>query len=188
MATVSWQITKETFGPEQNYFVAKQVRVEREESDFEVQMQKNAWLAYLYQITLWTLFILGGLTGGIFFGCLAEEYDPRYWFACAGVVVVAILGMCFIIPALIRREDHCYEQLNVYQNEHDVWNEPDLVKEVKAYNAEQERIAAEWRAVHPLEEKIRACIKDPKSSAEIADLARFYAKEYLIMEKDNERN
>ena len=102
------------------------------------------------------------------------------------VVVVAILGMCLIVPALIRWEDRCYEQLNVYQNEHDVWNEPELVKEIKAYNAEQELIAAEWRAKHPLEEKIRACIKDPKSSVEIADLARFYAKEYLLMEKNNE--
>jgi hypothetical protein len=186
MATVSWQITKETFVPEKNYFVTKQVRVEREESDFEVRMQKEAWLAYAYQITLWTLFILGGLFGGIFFGCLAEEHDPRYWFACAGVVVTAIFGMCFIIPALVKWEDRCYEQLNAYQNEHDVWNSPELVKEVKAYNAEQERIAEEWRAAHPLEEKIRACIKDPKSSVEIADLARFYAKEYILMEKSNE--
>lgn len=186
MATVSWQITKETFVPEKNYFVTKQVRVEREESDFEVQLQKNAWLLYMYQVTLSILFILGGLIGGIFLGCLAEEYDTRCWFACVGVVVVAILGMCFIIPALVKWEDRCYEQLNAYQNERDVWNEPELVKEIKAYNAEQELIAAEWRAKHPLEEKIRACIKDPKSSVEIADLARFYAKEYLLMEKNNE--
>ena len=186
MATVSWQITKETFVPEKNYFVTEQVRVEREESAFEVQLQKNAWLLYMYQVTLNILFILGGLIGGIFLGCLAEEYDTRYWFACVGVVVVAILGMCFIIPALVKWEGRCYEQLNAYQKEHDVWNTP-LVKEIKAYNAAQELIAAEWRAKHPLEEKIRACIKDPKSSVEIADLARFYAKEYLIMEKNNER-
>ena len=50
MATVSWQITKETFVPEKNYFTTEQVRVEREESDFEVQMQKNAWILYMYQV------------------------------------------------------------------------------------------------------------------------------------------
>ena len=78
--------------------------------------------------------------------------------------------------------------LNAYQKEHDVWNSPELVKEVNAYNAEQERIAAEWRAKHPLEEKIRACLKDPNSSVEIADLARFYAAEYIRMEANNERS
>ena len=186
MATVSWQITKETFVPEKNYFVTKQVRVEREESAFEVQLQKNAWILYMYQVTLSILFILGGLIGGIFLGCLAEELSPYYWIACIGVVAIAILGMVFVIPWLSRREDLCYEQLNKYQTEYDVWNEPELVKEIKAYNAEQELIAAEWRAKHPFEEKIRACIKDPKSSVEIADLARFYAKEYLVMEKNNE--
>ena len=51
--------------------------------------------------------------------------------------------------------------------------------EVQAWNDEQERIAEEWRAAHPLEEKIRACIKDPMSSVEVANLARYYAEEYL---------
>ena len=37
----------------------------------------------------------------------------------------------------------------------------------------------ERRAEHPFEEKIRACIKDPNSSVDIADLARYYALDYL---------
>ena len=179
MATVSWQITKETFVPEKNYFVTKQVRVEREESDFEVRIQKEAWLAYAYQILLSIFFILGGLIGGCIFGCLAEEHDPKYWLACLGVVVIAILGMCFIIPALVRWEDRCYEQLNVYQNEHDVWNSPEIVKEIKAYNTEQELIAAEWRAAHPFEEHIRACLLDKNSSVAVAEAAKYYAENYI---------
>ena len=99
---------------------------------------------------------------------------------CGGFLI-AIFGCKLLSKTADRHQAIVY----TYYEENDVWNTP-LVKEIKAYNAEQELIAAEWRTKHPLEEKIRACIKDPKSSVEIADLARFYAKEYLLMEKNNE--
>ena len=58
-----------------------------------------------------------------------------------------------------------------------LWDE--AMTEINAYNAEQERIAEEWRAEHPFEEKIRAVLDDPMSSVDIAEMAYFFADKYL---------
>jgi len=52
-------------------------------------------------------------------------------------------------------------------------------EDLRAYNDKQKKIAETWRAEHPLEEKIRACLRDPMSSVDIANLARYYAEEYV---------
>ena len=66
-----------------------------------------------------------------------------------------------------------------WHDEHDeeLWAE--AIRPIKEYNEEQKRIAEAWRAEHPLEEKIRACLLDPISSVDVANLARYYAEVYL---------
>ena len=184
MAKISWTLYKETFQPDKNYFTKEPVQVSRDESKFEIENNKLGDLIDTAGTLLLVLSsVLVVLSGICLVGVLANE--PKYCLACLGIFIPSLLCAFFIPKLCFKASDKYYALAYKYCEENDVWNTP-LAKEIKAYNAEQELIAAEWRAKHPLEEKIRACIKDPKSSVEIADLARFYAKEYLLMEKNNE--
>lgn len=184
MATINWTIKKETFNPNKNYFEVENIKVSREESEIEI---KNNKLSSLYDGLSTVILVLcstvAAISGVIFLATVFN--DPRYCLVFLVSFVISFLIAIFGCKLLSKTADRHQAIVYTYYEENDVWNTP-LVKEIKAYNAEQELIAAEWRTKHPLEEKIRACIKDPKSSVEIADLARFYAKEYLLMEKNNE--
>ena len=81
-------------------------------------------------------------------------------------------------------EQEYSEELRDYRQEHEeeLWAE--ATKDLKAYNEEHKKIAEACRAEHPLEEKIRACIKYPMSSVDIANLARYYAEVYLEATKE----
>jgi hypothetical protein len=94
-------------------------------------------------------------------------------------------GIIFANAVCWPNEQKYSEELLNYRQEHEeeLWAE--ATKDLKVYNEDQKRIAEAWRAEHPLEEKIRACIKDPMSSVDIANLARYYAEVY-IKETSNE--
>lgn len=184
MAKISWTLYKETFQPDKNYFTKEPVQVSRDESKFEIENNKLGDLVDAAGTLLLVLSSVLVVLSGICLVCILAN-EPKYCLACLGIFVPSLLCAFFIPKLCFKASDKYYALAYKYCEENDVWNTP-LAKEIKAYNAEQELIAAEWRAKHPLEEKIRACIKDPKSSVEIADLARFYAKEYLLMEKNNE--
>lgn len=186
MATLGWQVKKTTFNPEKNYFDCELVTIHRDESDEEMalynKMVHYSSAAFLHGLILPFVGILGvGASWAILI-----EHVSKPWgiFAVIMFIVLGLLG----IPAYklnTRKSDHYLRAYELYKEEHNVWETCPEALEIKAYNAEQDRLAEIWRAEHPLEEKIRACLKDPRSSVAIADLVQYYAEVYL---KDNASN
>ena len=172
MAIIEWQQKKETFNTEKNYFDITYEVVSRETSDEEDRLEK---LACLFDI--WGM-ILG--VSGVFmalFGCSALG-ALSLWVAFGIVAAVSVGCMLLGFVVFLNKGVEYDRKLSSYQKEHDVWHTPE-VQALKKYNEEQNEFAAEWRAAHPLEEKIRACLLDPKSSVDVANLARYYAECYL---------
>ena len=178
MATVEWQQKKETFNPDKNYFDITYETVSRETFEEEDRLERNSSRCFSWGAGLTTFGIFVGLIGGAVFGGL--EIWPAF------IAVVALCGASILVGTvgLMNKGQKYSEMLERYVKEHDVWGTPE-VQEILNYNKEQNEIAAKWRAEHPLEEKIRACLLDPKSSVDVANLARYYAEVYL-KEKDNE--
>ena len=115
---------------------------------------------------------------GIVFGVLSNHNS---WFIAGVVFGFACLAGAIVFTNTVcaPKERQAEEALERWHEEHDEELWADAYAPVLAYNEEQHRIAEAWRAEHPFEEKIRACIKDPNSSVDIADLARYYALDYL---------
>ena len=171
MATIEWQQKKETFNTEKNYFDTTYVKVSRETSEEENRLERNFNRCFNWGASLVTLGVIIVLFVGITFAALDM--------LLAFLIMVALSVTCiFIGTVLMNRGQKYTEQLDKYIKEHDVWNTAE-VKAIKKYNKEQQEFAEKWRAEHPLEEKIRACLLDPKSSVDVANLARYYALEYL---------
>jgi hypothetical protein len=171
MAIIEWSVRKETFNPDKNYFNIDHVDVSRETSAEEDRLAK---LACRYTTSAGWLIgvgIIGALFGGSALGAL------ELWIWCVSALAFCI--GCIIAGCALLNEAQRYDmQRDQYIKEHDVWRTPEVIA-VEEYNKEQQSIAEKWRAEHPLEEKIRACLLDPKSSVDVANLARFYAIEYL---------
>ena len=178
MAVISWQQKKETFNPEKNYFEITYVEVSRETSEEEDRLEKLSGRFDAWGIIVGILGIFICLFGSSSLGAL------HLWIACGISLAVGISSIVIGFCVLLNKSLDYDRKLDMYQRKHDVWNTPE-VQEIKRYNKEQNDFAAEWRAEHPLEEKIRACLLDPKSSVDVANLARYYAEVYL-KEKDNE--
>lgn len=178
MATVKHQLEKETFIPEKNYFKCEWVTVSREETDEEINLYNTA---VNWDSSGMVAIAVGGLLAlicGIVFGVLSNQNS---WF-----MVGVVFGFACLIGAIIFTNTVCAPKalqakyaLESWHKEHDEELWVNAYAPVHAYNEEQHRIAEAWRAEHPLEEKIRACIRDPMSSVDIANLARYYAEEYI---------
>ena len=177
MATVEWQQKKETFNPDKNYFEITYETVSRETSEEEDRLERNSGRCFNWGASLTVFGILIGLIGGAVFGGL--EIWPAF------ITVVALCGASILVGTvgLMNKGQKYDEMLERYVKEHAVWDTPE-VQEILNYNKEQNDLAVKWRAEHPLEEKIRACLLDPKSSVDVANLARYYAEVYLKEKND----
>ena len=179
MATIHHYFDKDTFIPEKNYFSTKRVKCSREEDEIEMQLEAESykWANIgFYGIGIgW----LGGIILMVIFGALGYIINPWYDIGTAFGVVFAVGSIIFANVVCWPKEDEYNETLRKYRIEHEdeLWTE--ATKDLRAYNEEQIKVAETWRAMHPLEEKIRACLLDPKSSVDVANLARYYAEEYL---------
>ena len=178
MATIKHQFEKETFIPEKNYFKCEWVTLYREETDEEIDLYNTAANWESCGPVVVAVGALLALICGIVFGMLSNQNS---WF-----LVGVVFGFVCLIGAVIftnivcaPKELQAREALERWHKEHDEELWADAYAPVLAYNEEQHRIAAEWREQHPLEEKIRACLADPKSSVDIAELARYYADKYI---------
>lgn len=177
MAIIEWQQKKETFNTEKNYFEITYPTVSRETSEEEDRLEKLSSRYDVCGIIIGLLGIVICLFGSSSLGAL------HLWVACGISLVVGILSIFIGFCVLINKGVDCDRKLDKYQREHDVWNTAE-VQEIERYNKEQNEFAAKWRAEHPLEEKIRACLLDPKSSVDVANLARYYAEVYLKEKTD----
>ena len=176
MATREWQQRKETFNPEKNYFDITYVDVSRETSAEEDRLIRLSNMFDILAIVFGVLGALCLLFGSAIFG--AFEMWPAVLINFISSAVSIIIALTVFLQLSWKYESQ-YER---YLKVNDVWNTLEVL-EIKRYNKEQNEIAAKWRAEHPLEEKIRACLLDPKSSVDVANLARYYAEAYL-KEKD----
>ena len=185
MATVNLVIEKKTFIPEKNYFKCDNVRVSREETPKEIELWNN--------MVNWSNRGMASIGIGILLcllicipcGCWSNTNPLAY--IGVGIGIASFFGgIIFANVVCWPKERECDDIRRKWHDEHDdeLWAEAS--KPVKDYNEEQEKIAEVWRVEHPLEELIRACIKDPLSSVEVANLARYYADVY-IKEKENEQ-
>ena len=174
------RLEKKTFNPTKNYFVIEEVIIKRPSTTIEKDLSKkieNYSTAGFITIAIGTLL---AILCAIIFGVLADVVHIAFGVAAfCGALLLFIGGIIFARQYFWKLEHKYGEALCTYHKEHEqeLWAEYEA--EIKAYNEEQDKIAETWRAEHPLEEKIRACIRDPKSSVEIADLVRYYAIEYL---------
>ena len=186
MATVSMIISKETFIPEKNYFKGEDVQVSREETSKEIELWNNmvnwsnrGFTAIGLGIGLCLLLCLGC-------ACFCSSDNPWAYVGFAAGVVSFIGCLIFANVVCWPKEQEWADIRRKWHDEHDeeLWAE--AIRPIKEYNEEQKRIAEAWRAKHPFEEKIRSCLRDPSSSVDIANLARYYAEVY-IKEKENEQ-
>lgn len=188
MATINWQVEKETFIPEKNYFKTEWVRISREETAEELELDNKRYKWERLGFLSLFLGMFGGFILTIVFGVIGS-YSGNPWFHIGTAIGIAmIFGSIFLTHGWFwEKEKEAAEAMRSWYEYHEkeLWAE--AMQEVDTYNEEQHRIAEAWRAEHPLEEKIRACLLDPKSSVDIANLARYYAEEYLE-EKSNERS
>lgn len=178
MATINYRIEKEIFVPEKNYFKTEWVSIQRDETEYELasEVEINKWSRRGF------ISMCGGIIVGFallfIFGILGS-INSLFYIGCAAGAVMLFGGILLTHGWFWEKEKELCEAYNKWYKEHEseLWVEASA--EVKAYNEEQHRIAEAWRANHPLEEKIRACLADPLSSVDIANLARYYAEEYI---------
>ena len=179
MSIVYHYVDKETFEPEKNYFSIEKVKVSRNETSEECELWNKAarWSCIGFHCIGW-----GGLIGLIFmitFSVLAACFNDWFYAGTAVGAVLFVSGFIFANAVCWPKEREAHSIFQQYHKDHEeeLWAE--ATAEVRAYNEKQHEIAEAWRAEHPMEEKIRACLRDPMSSVDIANLARYYAEEYL---------
>ncbi len=173
MATIYKYFEKDTFEPEKNYFSTEKVRYSRKETDPEVQFgeQADKWRAIGFHCIGWGCLI--GLIFMITFGTLGSLHSDWYYAGAAAGAISFVGGIIFANAVCWPKENQYTEELRKYRAEHEEELWMYATEDLRAYNEKQKKIAEAWRAEHPLEEKIRACIKDPLSSVDIANLARY---------------
>ena len=179
MVTMEMYFDKDTFVPEKNYFSTEKVKCSRPRTEPETYLREQAykWSRIGFRCIGWGCLI--GLIFMITFSVLAACFSDWFYAGTAAGAILFVGGIIFANAVCWPNEQKYSEELMDYRREHEeeLWAE--ATKDLKAYNAEQKKIAEAWRAAHPLEEKIRACLKDPMSSVDIANLARYYAEEYV---------
>jgi hypothetical protein len=172
MATIEWQQKKETFNTEKNYFDITYITVSRETSEEEDRLELLLNRFNNLSCILGVIAPAATVLGGIILASL------ELWVAFGIVLFTSIVGMIVFSVVFSNKAQDYAIKLDKYIKDNDVWNTLE-VQEIKRYNKEQNEFADKWRAEHPLEEKIRACLLDPKSSVDVANLARYYAEKYL---------
>lgn len=185
MAVIFHYFEKDTFVPEKNYFSTEKVQCSRHEDETELNFTEQS---YKWTCIGWNSIGWGCLLGIIMmltFGILGSTFSAWYYIGAGFGFASFVGGIIFANAVCWPKEAKYLELYREYYTKHEeeLWAE--ATKEIKAYNEEQKKIAEAWRAEHPLEEKIRLCIKDPMSSVNIANLARYYAEVYL-QEKSND--
>lgn len=179
MTTIYKYFDKDTFEPEKNYFSTEKVKCERQQTEFEEQLLNMSykWSAIGFHCIGWGCLI--GLICMLTFGVLGSCFSNWYYTGAGCGAVLFVGGIIFANAVCWPKEQKYSEELREYRTEHGsaLWTE--ATAELRLYNDRQKKIAEAWRAEHPLEEKIRACLKDPMSSVDIANLARYYAEEYI---------
>jgi hypothetical protein len=172
------RVAKQTFNPNTNYFDLEYVTITRELNEYEDQLwdkRDQCERRGIWSIGLGTLM---GLICLITFGALLH-LNTLFIFGIIFGILCVPGGIGLAHGYFFEREQKYATELYCYRQEHEeeLWAE--AMKEVKAYNEEQEHIAEAWRAAHPFEEHIRTCINDPNSSVAIAEAAKYYAENYL---------
>lgn len=172
---------KKTFNQDTNYFIIDQVQFERELTHYEEELRDKCEKYSSRGFWSIGLGLLIGMASMIAFGSLMV-FSTLF-------VIGAIFGIvCFVGGFILAhgyfwpKEQHYTEELREWRREHEEELWADKLAEVRAYNEEQEKIAEAWRAAHPFEEHIRACIKDPNSSVAIVQAAKYYAENCLSKE------
>ena len=183
MSIVYHYVDKETFEPEKNYFSIEKVKVSRNETSEECELWNKAgrWSCIGFHCIGWGCLV--GLIFMITFGALGGLFSSWFYVGAAIGGILFVGGIIFANAVCWPMEQEYSEELREYRNEHEEELWMYATEDLRAYNDEQKKIAEAWRAEHPLEEKIRACLRDPLSSVDIANLARYYAEEYI---KDKE--
>ena len=178
MATIYQYFDKDTFVPEKNYFSTEKVKCERKETEVEEQLENKAykWCNIGYHCIGWGC--LFGLIFMLVFGILGN-YNSWYYFGAGFGVFLFVGGFVFANVACWPNEQKYLEQRRKYSLDYESVLWAVATTGLRIYNEEQKKLAEAWRAEHPLEEKIRACLLDPKSSVDVANLARYYAEEYI---------
>jgi hypothetical protein len=179
MATIYQYFEKDTFEPEKNYFSTEKVKCERQETDVEKQLSDMSykWSSIGFHCIGWGCLV--GLILMLTFGTLGGLLSSWYYIGAGLGAVLFVGGFIFANTVCWPKEQKYAEELREYRNEHEEELWMHATEDLRAYNDEQKKVAEAWRAEHPLEEKIRACLKDPMSSVDIANLARYYAEEYI---------
>lgn len=169
---------KKTFNPGTNYFIIDQVQFERELTHHEEELLDKC--GKYSSCGFWSigLGLLIGMASMIAFGSLMA-LSTLFVIGVIFGVVCFVGGFILAYGYFWPKEQHYTEELREWRREHEeeLWAE--TVKDLRAYNEEQEKIAEAWRAEHPFEEHIRTCIKDPNSSVAIAQAAKYYAENFL---------
>lgn len=179
MTTIYQYFEKDTFEPEKNYFSTEKVKCERQRTEAEDLLfeQAGKWSATGFHCIGWGCLI--GLIFMLTFGILGSLFSSWFYFGAGFGAVLFIGGIIFANAVCWPKEQQYSEELRKYRTDHEEELWAVATAEIRIYNEEQKKIAEAWRAEHHLEEKIRACLRDPMSSVDIANLARYYAEEYI---------
>lgn len=173
-------IEKKTFNPDKNYFNIETIKVYREESKEEETLSHNANVCGTMELLVKVLGISGSLAALLVLSCL------NLWLY--GLIIFVILfPASLILGRQLEKECERFErELAEYYEKYGPLFYAEQMAEILAHNTAQELIAAEWRAAHPFEEKIRAVLNDPMSSVDIAEMAYFFADKYLKEKQETE--
>jgi hypothetical protein len=174
MAEIHYKtVEKKTFNPNKNYFEVEHVKISREETEEEIALNNDIILCYNLELLMQIFGPCGATVALIVLICF------NLWIY--GLIsFVVLLTLSIIVGHSLGKEGdkHSRKLYEFYDKQvSHFWDE--ATAEILAHNVEQERIAEEWRAAHPFEEKIRAVLSDPMSSVDIAEMAYFFADKYL---------
>lgn len=174
----NWYLNKKTFNPDTNDFDIELVTISKEETAYEVSMQKKSIRCFDLGLCLGVVFSIVSIASAATFNMLARS-NPTWWWAFGISLPICVFLTFFLATRLMNKSWRLDEELHAWVKENiDYRTLPEAI-EIFNYNEEQEKIAEAWRAEHPFEEHIRTCINDPSSSVAIAVAAKYYAENYL---------
>ena len=155
--------TYKTFNPAINDFDSEYNRIYKE-VDKKTARTINLFRA-LTKLCVVICFL--SVISSVAFGACYDGGVPWCLFVCFGCMAIFLLGIWGGVNADSKADwlEEYFEEINFDDEEN----------ECEAHNAEQEKIANEWRQAHPFEEKIRMA-KTRGSSVDIAEMVKEYIK------------
>lgn len=163
---ISRCFTYKTFNPNINR-IEEEIKTSWKEVDAKTTRVIKRY-EFFQHLCLWLWFPL--FIASITFACIADNGGG---FVCVASAICCVCTLGFISYQILACEDKsdalkdCFCEINF----------DDERAECEAYNIEQEKIALEWRQIHPFEEKIRMA-KERGSSVDIAEMIKHY-EEYI---------